>query len=150
MRSDSLSHETTNVEDPDINKNDQKESQGVDAVNIDMPDALDDDSDEEETPIKQDHINHARLCNALMSVCVDALREILLSQVPTGYHDIYHAINAGKRRLTQMRQLRPEQLDLIFPDPHSRYTGAVDQFDITLLYTLIRNISSVQSRHRLE
>ena len=150
MRSNSLSHETTNVEDPDINKNDQKESQGVDAVNIDMPDALDDDSDEEETPIKQDHINHARLCNALMSVCVDALREILLSQVPTSYHNIYHAINAGKRMLTQMRQLRPEQLDLIFPDPHSRYTGAVYQFDITLLYTLIRNISSVQSRHRLE
>ena len=78
-----------------------------------------------------------------MSVCTDALREVLLSRVPTGYHNIYQAINAKKRKLTSMKQLKKEQRALIFPDPLDRYTGTVDQFDISLLYTLIRNISSV-------
>ena len=108
-----------------------------------MPDSLDANSYEEETPITQGHINHARVCNALVSVCADALREVLLNQVPAGYHSIYDAISANKQVLTGMRQLRQEQLALIFPDPLDRYTGTVDQFDITLLYALIRNISSV-------
>ena len=105
----------------------------------------DDDSDEEKPPITQDHINYARLCNALLSVCTDALREVLLSQVPTGYHNIYEAINAKKWKLTSKKKnlLRQEQQELVFPDRHSRYTGTVDQFDISLLYTLIRNISAV-------
>ena len=42
-----------------------------------------------------------------------------------------------------MRQFRQEQIDVMFPDPRGRYTGTVDQFDITLLYALIRNVSSV-------
>ena len=105
----------------------------------------DDGSDEEKFPITQDHINYARLCNALVSVCTDALREVLLSQVPTGYDNIYQAINSKKRKLTSMKELRKEQRTLIFPDPLDRYIGTVDQFDVSLLYTLIRNISSVQA-----
>ena len=104
----------------------------------------DDDSDKEQFPITQDHINYARLCNALVSVCADALREVLLSQVPTGYHNIYQAIKAKKWMLTNLKQLKQEQRALIFPDPQNRYTGTVDQFDISLLYTLIRNISAVR------
>ena len=43
-----------------------------------------------------------------------------------------------------MKNLRQEQIDILdIPDPRGRYTGTVDQVDITLLYTLIRNISSV-------
>ena len=75
----------------------------------------------------------------------DALREILLFKVPTGFNDIYGAIKANRGTLFGMRQLRQEQLSLIYPDPLYRYTGTVDQFDITLLYTLIRNLSSVQA-----
>ena len=42
-----------------------------------------------------------------------------------------------------MRQFRQEQIGILYPDPHNRYTGTVDQFDITLLYALIRNVSAV-------
>ena len=79
-----------------------------------------------------------------MSVCADALREVLLCQVPPGFNNIYDAIKANRGMLTGMRQLRKEQLSLIYPDPFNRYTGTLDQFDITLLYTLIRNLSSVR------
>ena len=111
----------------------------------DNADTLDIDTDNEESPITQDHINHARVCNALVSVCADALRETLLCQVPPNFNDIYGAIKANRGLLTGMRQLRKEQLSLIYPDPFNRYTGTVDQFDITILYTLIRNLSTVQA-----
>ena len=96
-------------------------------------------------PITQGHLNHARVCNALVTVCADGLRDILLSQIPHGYIDFYGLLRARKPVLVAMRNLRQEQLDILFPDPRGHYTGTVDQFDITLLYTLIRNISSVTS-----
>ena len=106
----------------------------------------DDDSDEEKSPITQDHINYARLCNALLSVCTDALRGVLLSQVPTGYRNIYEAIRAKEKLLAGTKKkkglLRGEQKDLVFPD--SGNIGNVDQFDISLLFILIRNTSSVR------
>ena len=93
-------------------------------------------------PITQEHMNQARLCNVIVTVCANVLRDILLSQVPIGYTSIYKALLGRKTMINQMRQIGAEQFKLIFPDPRFRYTGTVDQFDITLLYSLIRNISS--------
>ena len=97
----------------------------------------------DDSPITQKHLNHARVCNALVTVCADGLRDILLSQIPPGYPDFYQLLKARNPALTAMKLSRQEQLDILFPDPHVRYTGTVDQFDITLLYALIRNISAV-------
>ena len=102
-----------------------------------------DDSDEEKPPITQDNINYARLCNALLSVCTDALRQVLLSHVPTGFDNIYQAIKAKKKDLIAINDFKKDQRALVFPDRLNRYTGTVDQFDIALLYLLIRNVSSV-------
>ena len=33
-----------------------------------------------DAPITQEHLNHARVCNALVTVCADGLRDLLLSQ----------------------------------------------------------------------
>ena len=93
-------------------------------------------------PITQEHINQARLCNVIVTVCADVLRDILLNQVPGGYNNIYGALLGARGTIANMRQIGQEQFQLIFPDPIARYTGTVDQFDITLLYTLVRNISS--------
>ena len=144
-RSDPLAPETTDIENPKVTENDTNATPKVEAVNCDVNDTFGADIDEEETLVTQEHINHTRVCNALWSVCTDALREVLLRQVPAGYHNIYDAISANKKKLTKEANLRKEQLDLIFPDPHNTGTIAtVDQFDLTLLYALIRNISSVQ------
>ena len=51
--------------------------------------------DKEETlvsatgPITQEHMNYLRICNMIATVFADPLRDILLSQVPTGYTTIY-------------------------------------------------------------
>ena len=91
-------------------------------------------------------MNHARLCVALVTVCGNAMRDVLSTQVPSPHTDIHQAILANKSKLTS-RQGRPllnsDQISLVFPDPQGKTTGKVDQFDLTLLYTLIRNISTV-------
>ena len=89
-------------------------------------------------PITQEHINQARLCNVINTVCADVLRDVLLSQ----FTNIHKSLLKSRTTIAGMHRIGQEQFQLIFPDPHCRYTGTVDQFDITLLYTLIRNISS--------
>ena len=98
------------------------------------------DKDDVDTPITQEHINHARLCNALTTVCSNALREILLTNVPTPHTDIYMAILANKAKLNRLNK---DQVQLVFPDPQGFFTGNVEEFDISLLYAIIRNVSSV-------
>ena len=50
-------------------------------------------------PITQEHLNHARVCNALVTVCADGLRDILLSQIPPGYPDFYQLLKAKQGNL---------------------------------------------------
>ncbi|KAL3888519.1 hypothetical protein ACJMK2_000885 [Sinanodonta woodiana] len=91
-------------------------------------------------------MNHARLCVVLVTVCGNAMRDILSTHVPAPHTDIHQAILASKWKLTSTQgrpHLNKDQTKLVFPDPQGRTTGQVDQFDISLLYTLIRNISTV-------
>ncbi|KAL3888682.1 hypothetical protein ACJMK2_001046 [Sinanodonta woodiana] len=91
-------------------------------------------------------MNHARLCVAIVTVCGNAMREVLSTQVPSQHKDIHQTILANKSKLTG-RQGRPllnlDQTQMVFPDPHGKKTGKVEQFDLSLLYTFIRNISAV-------
>ena len=96
-------------------------------------------------PFTQEHMNYARLCNVIVTLGADALRDVLVTQVPVPYTDIYRALLGHIAAIRGMRQIGREQFRLIFQDPQFRYTGTVDQFDITLLYTLIRNISPCQA-----
>ncbi|KAL3887772.1 hypothetical protein ACJMK2_000165, partial [Sinanodonta woodiana] len=101
------------------------------------------DEDDVDAPITQEHINHARLCNALTTVCSNSLREILLTNVPMPHTDIYKAILANEARLK--KQLNKDQVKLVFPDPQGLTTGKVEEFDTSLLYTIIRNVSLVSA-----
>ncbi|KAL3888478.1 hypothetical protein ACJMK2_000845, partial [Sinanodonta woodiana] len=97
-------------------------------------------------PITPEHMNYARVGVALITVCGNALRKILQSNFPVPYADIYQVILVNRHKLTQ-RPGRPllnrDQILLLFPDPHGNEVGKLDQFDISLLYILIRNISTV-------
>ncbi|KAL3855375.1 hypothetical protein ACJMK2_014586 [Sinanodonta woodiana] len=95
-----------------------------------------------------EHMNHARICVALVTVCGKALREILLDKFPVPYIDIYQTILANQAKLVGVRGrplLNKKQINLVFTDPLGQKTGTVDLFDLTLLYTLIRNVSTVQA-----
>ncbi|KAL3888025.1 hypothetical protein ACJMK2_000408 [Sinanodonta woodiana] len=104
--------------------------------NTDGQDEVDGDA-----PITQEHINHARLCNALTTVCSSALRKILLINVPKPHTDIYQTILANEAKLK--KQLNKDHVKLVFPDPQGLTTGKVEEFDTSLLYAIIRNISSI-------
>ncbi|KAK3586272.1 hypothetical protein CHS0354_022599 [Potamilus streckersoni] len=114
---------------------------------------LADEGHDSDAPIMPEHMNHARLCVALVTVCGNALRDILLSHVPAPHKNIYQAIQANKANLANKTQTRrgqwqnailiPDQCQVVFPDPFGRYVASVDQFDICLLYILIRNVSTV-------
>ncbi|KAL3889678.1 hypothetical protein ACJMK2_002007, partial [Sinanodonta woodiana] len=106
---------------------------------------LADEGHDPDAPIKQENMNHTRLCVALVTVCGNALRDILRTNFPVPYQDIYQVILANKVKLTKGRGhlLNRDQSQLVFPDPLGQTTGTVDQFDLSLLYTLIRNISTV-------
>ncbi|KAL3888409.1 hypothetical protein ACJMK2_000777 [Sinanodonta woodiana] len=112
---------------------------------------LADEGHDPDAPITREHINHNRLCVALVTVCGNALKEVLSTHVPAPHTDIHQAILANKSKLTS-RQGRPllnlDQTQLVFPDPQGKTTGKVDQFDLSLLYTLIRNISTVSAPGR--
>ncbi|KAL3889626.1 hypothetical protein ACJMK2_001962, partial [Sinanodonta woodiana] len=105
-----------------------------------------DEGHDPDAPITREHMNHARLSVVIVTVCGNAMRKVLSTHVPSPHTDIYQAILANKGKLTS-RQGRPllnhDQTQLVFPDPQGMTTGKVDQFDISLLYTLIRNISTV-------
>ncbi|KAL3888485.1 hypothetical protein ACJMK2_000852 [Sinanodonta woodiana] len=108
-----------------------------------------------DAPIMPEHMNHARLYVALVTVCTNALRDILLTHVPYPHTNIYRAIRAKKADLTRKTQTRrgqwqnalllPDQCQVVFPDPRGRYVAGLDQFDISLLYFLIRNVSTVSA-----
>ncbi|KAK3598549.1 hypothetical protein CHS0354_010726 [Potamilus streckersoni] len=112
-----------------------------------------DEGHDPDAPIMPQHMNHARLCVAVVSVCGSALREILLTHVPPSYTDIYKAILASKDHLINKRQARSgkwlnallsyEQSQVVFQGPYGRNIADVNQFDISLLYILIRNVSNV-------
>ncbi|KAL3889633.1 hypothetical protein ACJMK2_001969 [Sinanodonta woodiana] len=114
-----------------------------------------DEGHDYDAPITSEHMNHARLYVALMTVCTNALREILLTHVPKPHINIYQAIRAkkddltrkthNKRRQWQSALLIPDQCQVVFPDPRGRYVASVDQFDISLLYILIRHVSTVSA-----
>ncbi|KAL3889496.1 hypothetical protein ACJMK2_001836 [Sinanodonta woodiana] len=101
-----------------------------------------------DAPITPEHMNHARLCVALVSVCGNAMRDVLRTQVSAPHTDIYQAILAEKGKLTGRSGrplLNPNQINVVFPDPQGMKTGTLDQFDLSLLHILIRNISAVQA-----
>ncbi|KAL3889687.1 hypothetical protein ACJMK2_002016, partial [Sinanodonta woodiana] len=113
-----------------------------------------DEGHDYDAPIMPEHMNHARIYVVLATVCTNALREILITHIPEPHTNIYKAIRAKKTDLTQKKQgrrgqwqnaLLSDQSHVVFPDPFGRYVASVDQFDISLLYILIRHVSTVSA-----
>ncbi|KAK3600439.1 hypothetical protein CHS0354_023648 [Potamilus streckersoni] len=105
-------------------------------------------------PITREHMNLARLCVAMVTICGKAMRDILQANVPAPHTNINEAILANKTKLIgrtengsgkgQNSLLNKDQCKLLFTDPKHQHLASIDQFDISLLYTLIRNLSKVQ------
>ncbi|KAL3856076.1 hypothetical protein ACJMK2_015272 [Sinanodonta woodiana] len=109
---------------------------------------IEDEMHDPDSTITREHMNHARLCIAIATVCGMALRKMLLDNFPIPYRDIYKAILGNQAKLIGALGrplLNQDQISLVFPDPLGQQTGKVEIFDVSLLYTLIRNVSRVQA-----
>ncbi|XP_062596601.1 uncharacterized protein LOC134258057 [Saccostrea cucullata] len=82
--------------------------------------------------------NANRACRLLLGPCTDQLRDVLRKEVPP--HAF--AFEISKQKLNLPR-LNPEQRNLILPNIGS-YSGNYDDFDISLLYILLRNICNIK------
>ncbi|XP_062583960.1 uncharacterized protein LOC134245716 [Saccostrea cucullata] len=81
--------------------------------------------------------NANRACRLLLGPCTDQLRDVLRKKVPPP--TFAAEIIKPKHNLPR---LTPQQRDLILPRNGS-YSGNYDDFDISLLYILLRNICKI-------
>ncbi|XP_061180657.1 mitogen-activated protein kinase kinase kinase 3-like [Saccostrea echinata] len=85
----------------------------------------------------EDTTNANRACRLLLGPCTDQLRDVLRKKVPPSMFPI--KIMKQKHNLPR---LTPQQRDLILPQSGS-YTGNYDDFDISLLYIILRHICNI-------
>ncbi|XP_062574496.1 uncharacterized protein LOC134236343 [Saccostrea cucullata] len=81
--------------------------------------------------------NACRACRLLLGPCTDQLRDVLRHYIPPA---IFPRVVVQKR--SNLPRLTAPQTSLILPRGKS-YTGNYDDMDISLLYTLLRNICSI-------
>ncbi|XP_056016411.1 uncharacterized protein LOC125675984 [Ostrea edulis] len=81
--------------------------------------------------------NANRACRVVLGPCTDSLRDLLRHYVPP--HTFHHVIKQNKLNLPRLNR---DQRDLILPRT-GNYAGNYGDMDISLLYILLRNISSI-------
>ncbi|XP_062596604.1 uncharacterized protein LOC134258060, partial [Saccostrea cucullata] len=81
--------------------------------------------------------NANRACRLLLGPCTDQLRDVFRKKVPPSTF----ALEISKQKYNLPR-LNPEQRNLVLPNIGS-YSGNYDDFDISLLYILLRNICNI-------
>ena len=87
--------------------------------------------------------NINRVSRLLMDPCTDQLRDLLRSYIPPAKFNT--VIQKMKSRLS--RRLTEPQRKLILPNS-GVYSGNYDDFDISLLYILLRNVCGLQAHNK--
>ena len=87
--------------------------------------------------------NYMRLCHLIVTVCTHVLRCVLDKHVP----DLYCALHKHMWILTQC-SLNKQQKALLYPKGQPAKVISSKQFDISLLYILLRNIAGIKEHSR--
>ncbi|XP_062618269.1 E3 ubiquitin-protein ligase DZIP3-like [Saccostrea cucullata] len=88
--------------------------------------------------------NMARLARLILGPCTDVLRDILKTEIPPS--DLSKKVKQWTDDLKKNKKrnpLIPSQNDTIFPSPTNQYGGNYSDLDISLLYTILRNVSKI-------
>ncbi|XP_062597964.1 uncharacterized protein LOC134259395 [Saccostrea cucullata] len=88
--------------------------------------------------------NLARVARLILGPCTDLLRDILRRKIPPS--NLSKTVKTWIDDLKKKKQNSPlnkQQIDLIFPLPNKQYGGDYSDFDITLLYILLRNVCKI-------
>ncbi|KAL3846992.1 hypothetical protein ACJMK2_017932, partial [Sinanodonta woodiana] len=94
----------------------------------------------ESESVSSEENNLLRLIYVIKKPCTECLRHVLQINVPS-YTDVKHAVSSNQIKL--QKRLKKEQQSKLFPNSMIRPDFDVYQCDMSLLYTIIRNVSSV-------
>lgn len=83
--------------------------------------------------------NFARLCQLIMTICSDLLRDVLSRYIKPA--DLRSELDNNRRKFEKI--MNAAQKDLIYPVSGSSAITAKD-LDISVLYILLRNICNIQ------
>lgn len=85
--------------------------------------------------------NFCRLCQLIMTICSDLFRDILSYFIkPT---DLRSALDKNSQKLQKLKCINYHQLDILYPASGNTQTR-VEDMDMCLLYTLLRNICNIK------
>ncbi|XP_062595975.1 serine/threonine-protein phosphatase 6 regulatory ankyrin repeat subunit C-like [Saccostrea cucullata] len=84
--------------------------------------------------------NLARISRLILGPCADMMRGVLLKEVPAT--DLSRRVKSWMKS-EKRNPLNKSQADLIFPPPSNIYGGNYSDLDISLLYTLLRNLTTL-------
>ncbi|XP_061190231.1 uncharacterized protein LOC133198101 [Saccostrea echinata] len=88
--------------------------------------------------------NLARLARLILGPCTDVLREVLKKEIlPLDLSKEFKKWINDPANTKQRSPFNNQRTDLIFPLPTKHYGGNYSDFDIGLLYLLLRNISKI-------
>ncbi|XP_055999993.1 uncharacterized protein LOC125656883 isoform X2 [Ostrea edulis] len=76
----------------------------------------------------------------LLGPCTKQFRDVLRRRIP---HSIFSQVISQEENKNALLRLTTVQRDLIVPT-HGSYSGTYDDMDIPLIYTLLRNVCSIQ------
>ncbi|XP_062574474.1 uncharacterized protein LOC134236314 [Saccostrea cucullata] len=88
--------------------------------------------------------NLARVARLILGPCTDLLRDILRIKIPPS--NLSKTVKTWIDDLKKKKQNSPlnkQQIALIFPLPNTQYGGDYSDFDISLMYLLLRNVCKI-------
>ncbi|XP_062614192.1 uncharacterized protein LOC134275925 [Saccostrea cucullata] len=92
----------------------------------------------------QETTNIARLARLILGPCTDVLRDILKKEVlPSDLSKTVKEYTDKQLKLKKRNPLNRSHLEIIFPTSQTAYSGDYSDFDISLLYLLLRNVSKI-------
>lgn len=92
--------------------------------------------------IEKEKENFCRLCQLIMTICSDLFRDIL------SYHikpmDLRSTLDKNSKQLQKLKCINSHQLDILYPASQKKTQTRVEDMDMSLLYTLLRNVCNIK------
>lgn len=86
--------------------------------------------------------NAARLSRAIIDPCTDLYREILRMHIP----EKQFSTMLGTMKSKLSKHINKEQKALLFPH-NGQFNGTYNDFDLVLLYSILRNVSGIKAHN---
>lgn len=90
--------------------------------------------------IGKEEENFCRLCQLIMTICSDVFRDVLRYYIKP--IDLRSVLDKNRQKLKTLKCINSHQLDILYPASGNTQT-AVENMDMCLLYTLLRNVCNI-------